>query len=385
MEWTRHGRAAMMLAATLVVAAGPAAAERLFSLADVRVTTTAAACSSTRTAPTCRRATSISRRSPPSSAPTASGSRWRWPADPQAAAGARRDRVPVERIARNGFYTFNVDIYVDQDRIVGAGHTDALPDAASPSTAPTPGEGDRAHARPETARVMLQSYYDRVLEEELRAKQGKVSRKELDALETDAEKYVDERYFFPDEVRVTVAGSSSGCRPSSSARAEPSGPTRCSSPPRTSSRPPCEPVEPGKASMMTMGVGRGMRSDLWAFAPTTTRARRPSSTCSPPIAGRRHGCSATTTPFRRQPPCRDSRRTAASRSRPAKFSSRPSRHSAWMRRLHAANRRMAPSLLRRPREARRTCPPANPEPAARGRLITQAEYDELRRKILTEL
>ena len=30
-------------------------------------------------------------------------------------------QTPIERLARNGFYTFNVDIYVDTDRIAGAG------------------------------------------------------------------------------------------------------------------------------------------------------------------------------------------------------------------------------------------------------------------------
>ena len=36
-------------------------------------------------------------------------------------------QVPVANIARLGFYTFNVDIYVDTDRVAGSGFTDSLP------------------------------------------------------------------------------------------------------------------------------------------------------------------------------------------------------------------------------------------------------------------
>ena len=42
--------------------------------------------------------------------------------------GDRSEReVGADRIARNGFYTFNVDIYIDTDRIAGRGETSTLP------------------------------------------------------------------------------------------------------------------------------------------------------------------------------------------------------------------------------------------------------------------
>ena len=79
-------------------------------------------------------------------------------------------QTPMERIARNGFYTFNVDIYVDTDRIAGLGETSTLP-----------GRGvtvDRNYAwekaivltpRPDVVATMLQMHYDNEFEAELRA------------------------------------------------------------------------------------------------------------------------------------------------------------------------------------------------------------------------
>src|SRR5512143_3438901 len=68
-------------------------------------------------------------------------------------------QTPLGQLARNGFYTFNVDLYVDTDRVGGSGQT-----------ATVPGRGvtiDRQFAwekcivltpRPDTARTMLQMY-----------------------------------------------------------------------------------------------------------------------------------------------------------------------------------------------------------------------------------
>jgi carbohydrate-binding DOMON domain-containing protein len=79
-------------------------------------------------------------------------------------------QTPIDRLARNGFYTFNVDIYIDTDRIAGAGEKTAVP-----------GRGvaiDRNFAwekaivltpRPDIARTMLQMHYDEQFEAELRA------------------------------------------------------------------------------------------------------------------------------------------------------------------------------------------------------------------------
>jgi hypothetical protein len=113
-------------------------------------------------------------------------------------------QTPMERIARNGFYTFNVDIYVDTDRIAGSGQTGTVP-----------GRGvavDRRFAwekaivltpRPDIARTMLQIHFDAEFENELRAKQGKVSKEQLGELQQQSEQRVNELFFFPTKVRVS--------------------------------------------------------------------------------------------------------------------------------------------------------------------------------------
>ena len=79
-------------------------------------------------------------------------------------------QTPIERLARHGFYTFNVDIYVDTDRISGGGLVEAVP-----------GRGvvvDRNFAwekaivltpRPDIARAMLQIHFDEQYETQLKA------------------------------------------------------------------------------------------------------------------------------------------------------------------------------------------------------------------------
>ena len=113
-------------------------------------------------------------------------------------------QTPIERLARNGFYTFNVDIYVDTDRIAGAGETVAVP-----------GRGvavDRNFAwekaivltpRPDIARTMMQMHFDEQFEAELRAEKGRTSKEDLKDVEGRSEKRVNDLYFFPTRVRVS--------------------------------------------------------------------------------------------------------------------------------------------------------------------------------------
>jgi len=112
-------------------------------------------------------------------------------------------QIPIERLARNGFYTFNVDIYIDTDRIVGLGQTVTIP-----------GRGvtvDRSFAwekaviltpRPGVAATMLQLSFDNTFEAELRARQGRVSKADLAELQGRSEARVRDLYYFPDKVRV---------------------------------------------------------------------------------------------------------------------------------------------------------------------------------------
>ncbi len=392
MDRTRQGTAGTVLAATLTVAAGPAAGERLFSLADVRGDDDGGGVLLYPNRPDLQKGDldlvemSAEQRSDGVWFAVEMGRPIRKPA------GQVLDStgVPVERIARNGFYTFNVDIYVDQDRIIGAGHTDALP-----------GRGvtvDRAYAwekaivltpRPETARVMLQSYYDRILEEDLRAKQGRVSRKELDALETDSEKYVAERYYFPDEVRVNgrriefrvpteFLGGAPGPSWAYTVLVTAADLEQAAMPSQSN---------PDKASMMTMGVGRGMRSDLWGIRSDedagippvidllasdskaqarvlgdydTVAGRQPAVPGLAPdgsVSVAASGVQLTPEQAQRMDAAITARRSPGGAETPAT----------------PVEKRAAPARLRTLNQL------------LEDGLITQAEYDELRRKILTEL
>jgi hypothetical protein len=112
-------------------------------------------------------------------------------------------QAPIERIARNGFYTFNLDIYIDTDRIAGSGQTGTVPGrgvavardyAWEKAVILTP--------RPDMARTMLEMYIDDEFENELRAKQGRVSKEEVRDLQEKSERRVNELFFFPNKVRV---------------------------------------------------------------------------------------------------------------------------------------------------------------------------------------
>ena len=177
-------------------------------------------------------------------------------------------QTPLDKLARHGFFTFNVDIYVDTDRIAGAGLVETVP-----------GRGvvvDRGYAwekaivltpRPDIARTMLQMHFDDEFEAELRAKKGRVSKDELEQLEGRSEKRVDDLYFFPTRVRVNgrrvefqVPEEFLGGVPKESwaytvlvtgANIQQAG-----SPINTTSN---------RTPMMTMGVARGMTTSDWGI------------------------------------------------------------------------------------------------------------------------
>lgn len=112
-------------------------------------------------------------------------------------------QTPIERLARNGFYTFNIDIYIDTDRIAGAGFVEAMPGrrvtidrnfAWEKAVILTP--------RPDIARTMLQIYFDKQYEAQVRADKGRVTKTDLEGVETRSEKRVEDLYYFPTKVRV---------------------------------------------------------------------------------------------------------------------------------------------------------------------------------------
>ena len=112
-------------------------------------------------------------------------------------------QTPIEKLARHGFYTFNVDVYVDRDRVAGSGRTQTLPGRNV--------DVGRAFAwekaivvspRPDIARTLLELHLDNVYENELRARQGRVSKSEIEAIQARSQAEVAEHYVFPDAIRV---------------------------------------------------------------------------------------------------------------------------------------------------------------------------------------
>jgi hypothetical protein len=167
-------------------------------------------------------------------------------------------QTPIDRIARNGFYTSGRGVTVDRNY------------AWEKAIVLTP--------RPDVVATMLQMHYDNEFEAELRARQGRVSKAELQELQGRSETRVRELYFFPDKVRVTgrrieflVPVEFLGGVPSQSwgytalvtgADLEQTG------------RP--GQLGAGRSKMMTMGVGRGVQESLFGI-------RGDSDAATPPV------------------------------------------------------------------------------------------------------
>lgn len=108
----------------------------------------------------------------------------------------------LDQIARLGFYTFNLDIYIDTDGVAGSGSTTTLPGRGvlvDPSTAwekvisLTP---DPQAARSELKRIVVRDERRREVSE---GRKGIIDDKQRDELHEGVDQYV----YFPTEVRVT--------------------------------------------------------------------------------------------------------------------------------------------------------------------------------------
>lgn len=109
----------------------------------------------------------------------------------------------ADKVARFGFYTFNLDIYVDTDRVPGSGSLALLPGRKA--------EVDPANAwekaicltpRPYEAKEGLKRLLVRFARRDVKAKKGKVDPAEMKLTEMGISEDVDKRVFFPTRVRV---------------------------------------------------------------------------------------------------------------------------------------------------------------------------------------
>jgi len=110
----------------------------------------------------------------------------------------------LDKIAKLGFYEFNIDVYIDTDRISGSGSTQTLPGrraAIAPGTA-----WEKAVCltpRPYDAQDMLRAIYVREAKLELKRRQGSVTSADMDGVSASVAQEVASSVFFPAVVSVT--------------------------------------------------------------------------------------------------------------------------------------------------------------------------------------
>lgn len=295
-------------------------------------------------------------------------------------------QTPIERLARHGFYTFNVDIYVDTDRIAGGGFVDTVPGrgvtvnrnfAWEKAIVLTP--------RPDIARTMLQLHFDEQYETQLKAEKGRVSKDDLAAAQAQSEQRVDSLYLFPTRIRVDgrriefqVPTEFLGGVPANSwaytvlvtgADLEQTG------------RP--GQLMPKRPTMMTMSVARGLRNAQWGIrsdadenTPPVVDILAPDPDTQPSVLDDYDAVAGRLASVPGVAP--DGSVSVAPGGRPLTMEEAARLDEAAMgpapaKPAEGAERRAVPARLRTLNQL------------LQDGLITEAEFNELRRKILAEL
>jgi len=110
----------------------------------------------------------------------------------------------LESVARYGFYTFNVDIYIDKDRKPGSGFTATLPGRNATIDPEFAWEKVICLTpRPAEARGLLKKQIVKNLEDKLQAEKGRVDPEDSSKISASASSDLEGAYFFPERVRVT--------------------------------------------------------------------------------------------------------------------------------------------------------------------------------------
>jgi len=110
----------------------------------------------------------------------------------------------LDKVARLGFYTFNIDVYIDTDRIPGSGSTTTLPGrraAVGPANA-----WEKAIClapRPYDAQQMLKAIYVREGKLEFKRRQGSVSSADADRISAGVARDVASSVFLPTVVSIS--------------------------------------------------------------------------------------------------------------------------------------------------------------------------------------
>lgn len=110
----------------------------------------------------------------------------------------------LNSIARLGFYTFNIDIYIDQDRIAGSGNINTLPGRKV--------EIDPHHAweksviltpRPFVARSLLEQHLQNTLEKNARTEKVHVSSTDVKVIKNQVTQQLENNVYFPSRVKIS--------------------------------------------------------------------------------------------------------------------------------------------------------------------------------------
>jgi hypothetical protein len=109
----------------------------------------------------------------------------------------------LDTVARFGFYTINIDIYIDTDRTPGSGAVSMLPGRMAtidPSSA-----WEKAiilTPRPNEARGELKRMMGRAIKDEMRKDDSTLEEDQAAAMRAEIPANVDERIFFPNKIKV---------------------------------------------------------------------------------------------------------------------------------------------------------------------------------------
>lgn len=109
----------------------------------------------------------------------------------------------LDTVARFGFYTINLDIYIDTDRTPASGATSTLPGRLA--TIDPASAWEKAiilTPRPHEARGELKRMMDRAIKDEMRKDESDLEDDEAAAMREQIPTNVDERIFFPNKIKV---------------------------------------------------------------------------------------------------------------------------------------------------------------------------------------
>jgi hypothetical protein len=110
----------------------------------------------------------------------------------------------LDKVAKLGFYTFNIDVYFDTDRIPGSGSTQTLPGRRAAVAAANAWEKAVCLTpRPYDAQDMLKAIYVHEAKMELKRRQRSVTSADVDTISGSVGREVASSVFFPTVVSVT--------------------------------------------------------------------------------------------------------------------------------------------------------------------------------------